>query len=411
MMPLWPVLLVLIVVVVAVLWARRPGAARLVTRRPRKRHWLTRAICGTLAVIILAAVGIGTWHTVQRSYSVAAPAPGGEALVPTLPPPPPPAGEDQIVDKARLLVNVALVSLLGERRTILDLEQHVLAYPAPTQRTFVLDGDGTRVRFDLYIQQVRTGGRRITARTRIGGDPEITWDQAPGLYASARMEVTWNGRWPTGGMSQSGGGFPLSGLFRQAVSQRWDKRSMNPLSIVPPPAHIADTFLVCYAVPLAEDDPMRKVGLEEFARVESDTILGAIRDEEVDDMWARQRESREEMPVGAIALADHIGLSTFLLLAAAVLLAQLFARWPMALAGTLAAVILYVAVLDRLVLRANLGVLNDPAAPPAARMLACRQAGRSFFYLPTARRALGAVAADAAAPPEVRKSAADAAKW
>jgi hypothetical protein len=110
----------------------------------------------------------------------------------------------------------------------------------------------------------------------------------------------------------------------------------------------------------------------------------------------------------SLKLAIHAGVASLLLLVAAALLAQLFARHSVAFAGVLACVILYAAALDRAVLGTHLGHLADPSAPIATRMTACAGTTCTFFYRKTAQAALHRLEGDDSAPGVLREAAGEA---
>ena len=104
-----------------------------------------------------------------------------------------------------------------------------------------------------------------------------------------------------------------------------------------------------------------------------------------------------------LALMSFIGTSSLLLLLAAGLLTQLFAHRSVAFAGVLALIVLYVAALDRAVLNAHLDRLADTDATIPTRLIACTQAGHTFFYRDTCRRKVQSIAAANDSPEKLRK--------
>jgi len=119
----------------------------------------------------------------------------------------------------------------------------------------------------------------------------------------------------------------------------------------------------------------------------------------------------EHAPAPGLALAGHIGISALLLMLAALLLTQLFARRSLAFVGVLAAVVLYVAALDRLALGTHLSHLRDPGEPVRARITACCHASDTFFYRKTALARVRAVADDPQTPLALRDVARGAARF
>ena len=72
----------------------------------------------------------------------------------------------------------------------------------------------------------------------------------------------------------------------------------------------------------------------------------------------------------------------------------------------MAALVLYVAVLDRLALGAHLRRLSDPQAPLKTRLVACAHASDTFFYRRTALRQVRELSQDSETPEALRPGAA-----
>jgi hypothetical protein len=155
----------------------------------------------------------------------------------------------------------------------------------------------------------------------------------------------------------------------------------------------------------AEDDPLKEVSLGEFAETYGDLLGGSAQWEEPLGRGPFASGDHTGEKPRYLDLGLHMGVSVLLLGAAAALLAQVAKRRGLAFAAVMAAMVLYAAVADRLVLAAHAGRLADDAAPVAERMVACSQAGRTFFYRRTAIAKLESVAADSSAPGPLRRQA------
>jgi hypothetical protein len=97
-------------------------------------------------------------------------------------------------------------------------------------------------------------------------------------------------------------------------------------------------------------------------------------------------------------LGTHIGVTIVLLFAAAVLLAQVFTQRWWAIIGTLVVVFLFTAGLDRLAYASFRDRARDGNAPLAARIDACENMSRTFFYRESMRESLDLLRKDEQAP-------------
>jgi len=121
-----------------------------------------------------------------------------------------------------------------------------------------------------------------------------------------------------------------------------------------------------------------------------------------------QEAMESSTPLGGVrglAFAGHVGLGSATLLAAAVLLAQLFRRRSIGFVVTLVAVLLFATAIDRTALDARLDTLGDAAAPVSARISAAKGATETYFFGRTAARGLAETASDSNVPSAVREAA------
>jgi len=381
-----PILLVLVVAAAVVLLARRRPV--LTGRRPRKRRLLTRLICAALAAAILIAVAAGTWRQVRQCYAGAGAAEKIAVRVPARPAPSRAGRPSERIDKARLLLHLLVVDAFGGQQRIPQVKAFEVRWPQ-------MRGQAQRFRCEV-------GGVQLDCRLELR---ELYWapatDGEAGFHANGSLQVRWRrtvaGRGSVGRSGRFGSREHVFDLARHLPAV-----PANPLSVVS--GRRADLHVLLLGAMLAKDDPLKEIGVAEFGRMRRDDLADLLKG----NLRAGKpppRPRRAETPFAAIALAEHIGLSALLLLAAAALLAQVFARRGLAFAGMLAGVILYAAALDRLALSAHLSRLGDAGAPTATRMIGCSQAAETFFYRHSAARAIGAAARDAAAPAALRQHA------
>jgi hypothetical protein len=359
---------------------RRPSA-----RTPRPRHLVTRIVCGTLGAGILAAVAVGTWRDVRQIYfdeearALRLRVPTQEAPGPVLK-----RGEEIRLDSARLLVHLLVGEQTGAGFRPLHADETEVRWPADRGRNF--------------NKAFRVGDSRCALQFQLGdvGLRGAPTGRGSELALSGRIRVHIR-RWDFS--SSLGGSFGGNGA--QLLSEmRAETEGPHPLSIV----HSLRRTMFVYSLVtrVAEDDPLKAVSLEEFAQShEAEWPQEAVRSH---GDWVNRPEF-DDIPMRGLALAGFIGTSSLLLLAASILLAQLFARRNLAFAGVLAGVVLYVAVLDRAALGMHLDHLADRRAPAATRLLACRYAAETFFYRAASRRALESIVQDASAPDALRETA------
>ncbi len=370
-------LLVLIgVLAVALLATRRSGLWMAPGRRPRKRHIVTRIICAALGALILGAVAVGTWQDVRRCYEPGEKAEVLTVHVPARPAPSLPAplaGEfGAEIERARLLVHFMVVDVSSGRFRPLHIEEDEIKWPEDRGRTYgtSFELDAIKVEYGFSIDALR-------ARRAEPGKP-------PFLEPRGNMHVSHQDRYRRGSRS---GGFAKEGVshWRQLRAAR--PPSNRPLSIVPgtPPSEIRAFFVVTR---VAEDDPLKEVPATEFLESREGAMREAMSKSGGGEIVPRFGRLKRAVSMPGVALAAHIGISSLLLLVAAILLTQLFTRRSLAFAGVLAAVVLYVAVLDRAALAAHLSRLRDPQASVETRLSAATQATTTFFYQETAQAAL-----------------------
>jgi len=369
LLPVLLIVLLLVVFLVSRAGRRGPG----IRRRPRKRHVVTRIVCGTLGLAIVIAVGVSTYRDVNAM--VATEAASQTVLVPTLAAPPVPEMPENVnriaVSDARFLVHWIF---LDPGRVPVHVETLDVRYEGrcePIQRRFTLRGE--RFLISLIVGEV--AWRRSSAHSK---KPEL---RASGTTACSIFGPRWTS-------SRGSANDPLAPCYLQEIRSH-GFGPYNPLSVVASthePLHI-----VRIVERVAPDDPLKEVPVETFRSANAEAIASLIRERE--NHFPRV-PVRYQQGIPGIAMIGRFGPVCLLLLAAAILFTQLFIWRPIALAGMLAVMVLYVAALDRAVLGASLSRLADTKLPVTSRVLAAQNARMTFFYAETARERYDAVIED-----------------
>ena len=380
-----PFLIVLIVVAVVLL--TRWGRTRSLRRRPRRRHIVTRIVCATLGLAVLIAVGVSTYRDVNAVYTTDVES--QTVSVPTLDPPRAPElqkGEfSKDVDEGALLLHFVFVDPMTS--TPVHVE--------------TLEADLSQPETPSFTRKINVAGYAVSLSCNV---VEVSWQRgpsesgAPVLRMQGSTALNWRGGGSTG--SRASSGLMKPGYFTSIG--RGDLGPYNPLSIVRRPHGRLNVIRLVSRV--AEDDPLQEVTLNAFAEAHADEIAALMSG---GDQVYTQVPSRHPGEVPGIAMIARFGPVCLLLLAAAILFAQLFVSRPLAFAGMVAVMVLYVAALDRAVLSANLSCLADTEMPVTSRILAARNARRTFFYAETAKEKYAALAADADEPEPLRRAVKD----
>lgn len=397
----WPIVVLLVIVVTAVVVGLvvARGVARPRGRQPRKRHLVVRIICGALATLILGAVGVGTWQTVRGCYPAADPAaspPPPTLATPTMPVAPPeiPAGKRRVeLESVRLLHQLVLVDLTHGAPRVVHVGERELLWPRDRRAIELLSAETATYEVSDSLSVSEVYARRTGETVVIEA-----WGESRLRYRSGHRS----------GSSSSSGQITLGEARLRERLRTQRAPSKDPLSIAAGPI-VSERICVFTAVTLvAEDDPLRRIAASDWLAAHDAELRDAAelffeRDS------AGIAKARTALP--GLSLAIHVGLSSLLLLVAAGLLTQLFARRTLAFVAVLTFVVLYAAVLDRAALRSHLTRLADAEAPMATRMTAARQASDTFFYRASARERLEAIAGADAQPEALRREARLSLRW
>jgi hypothetical protein len=340
-------------------------------RRPGRRHWITRVICGTVGGAILLAFLVITLRDVRATSKSARPI---TLRVPTLPPPEAPKQRGEV--KAGRFLLQMVVTRAGEfpGRPIAS-ESYEVLWPRDQDRTF-----------ELYLKE-GLGQLKLTETLR-----GIMWGMKNKLEFSG--STTFQANSPTSSHSQSGGSsFP----YVMSVDGGGHERSLFSLVKVVD----EDLLVLCDLTWVRGEDPLRPGSLEDWI------ALRGRESWEDDRERGRVRHSQgQEFGSPVEALVRQLGVNFLPALAAALLLAQLFRRRSLGFVQVTAGIILFLGALDRVALHLNESQARNPSAPLEARMRACSQLRTTVYFRKSALEDLRALAGDATAPKPLQAQAA-----
>ncbi len=389
MIALGPLAVVALVALGLFLLIRGRRLGHVVGRTAYPRHIVTRIVCGTLGAAILIAIGIGSWLSANRCYAPVSPD-GVKISVPTQDPPPLPAakpGYRTEVAKARLLYHLVIGETAPDGFHPVHAEEIDIRWPRDKgrhlQRVFEVGDYSCTIR----VQPTRFFARRSDKEAQSCLEPQgsVSFTYRHGM-----------------GSGSVGTGFQAMEADH-LTSLRHLGPFPNPLSVTPggPPGN--RLHAVYFLTRADEADPLKSIPYAAFADDRPEELAKIIREATRNTSHYRSLGNRD-IPARCFALTEQIGLSSLLLFAAAILLAQLFRRRGLAFAGVLAAVVLYVAALERVALGVHVSKLSDSKASLASRLTASEMAPQTFFHAERAYAALLEVAKDASAPRPLRSA-------
>ncbi|MCX7806602.1 MAG: hypothetical protein N3A38_15670 [Planctomycetota bacterium] len=375
-----PLVLIAALVVVVRLLRREAIPSR--SRAPRPRHIAARIVCGILGIGVLVALGVGTLMEARDGlYSVLESADHIKVRVPAQQPPEPPegldSGEAAPLNRARVLMHAVFIK--GEYP--IHAEEIDIRLPEDAGRIFSKEGrlGSAHYEFTLAPRGVRAW-KSEDGSVRLDGEVQVSSEFRSALYSSSRV-------------------VRVLSFGRPYVLSEFKPADPHPLSVTRSP--LTGTVVVLYARLVRRDDPLKEVPLGQYTReVGGFESLGWRKSEE---RFAGGAAHPDAPPI--LAFAESAGFSFLFLLAAAVLLAQMFARRGLAFAGTLALCLLYAAALDRMALCIHMDRLADGNRPATVRALAAESLPCTFFYRKTAWNAAKGTAENQSAPEPLRKVA------
>ena len=380
-----PLLLLIVLVGVVFLVFRGGRRGPGIRRRPRKRHLVTRIVCGTLGAGILITVAVCTFLDVGKIYDAPAVVDEPKVRVRTLPAPPVPKLRKNYpwmaVTKGGVLVHYVFVNALTE--TPVHVETFEVDLSRREKRSFTGKINVAGYSLSMSCNVLDVSWRRESSESGV-----------PVLRVHGGTAFSWRGGGSGG--SRSSSGWVKSEFF--TTIGRGDLGSYNPLSMVRKPHGLLNVIRLVSQV--TEDDPMKEITVSEFAEANAEALARLSHPERIRgravNAWGSS--TGRFIPQRGFAMIERFGPVCLLILVAAILFTQLFTRRTLVFAAVLAVMILYVAALDRMVLGEHLSVLADEKAPVEKRLAGCASAATTFFYRETAAEAFDKTLADERTP-------------
>jgi len=379
----WLGLVVLAAIVAAalMLWRRAVRHPLFLPAGKRKAGPLERwrVACGVLGAALVVAVAVGTWQTVRASYRPSASLSNVTLRVPTRPLDLGSVLPGAVPDSVRFLATLLVLDARASELRPVYVKEFDLQWPRDRRSEDAFQVAGLRGLCVMRVDAVDRESDDPCAGLRVRGGMGIAWEGISGF----------DGMWNTFDCT---GERPLCPI----VSHVFSGMGSNPLSVTP---HTPEQFSAALAiVPVAQEDPLQTVSIDEFLHWHKADLKerGVTYGEPVTPWYA------SGAPAGGGRLASRLGWTSWVLLAAAALLAQLFRRRDLATAGMLLGMVLFIAGLDRVVLAYDLSRLEDSAASLDVRFVAASRVPATFFYKPTAALRVAQLSVRPDLPAELR---------
>jgi hypothetical protein len=361
-------LLLLLLGISVAFWMSRRWSQASSGRRPMQRHWITRLICGALGSAIVVAMTAFTIMDARRPYAEPATM---DLRMPTLPPPELPA-RDGDLKKGRFLLHALIVSWHEGSMIPVRGETYDVRWPRDQGKVFssTYRPGSTTVNYEMSLSSIQ----RYTNR-----GPRLD-------FSGSRTVHVRSSTFSSG--SAGGTTFPDVHEIRDLG------RKSNLFSVLGTSPDSG--ALLMDLTPVQEEDPLKPGSFGDFTKVRGYGLWSKEIEQSIG--WTHDGESGSP----AEALIRGLQWSLLALLAAAILLAQLFTSRLLGFVKIAACLLLYVGALDRLALRINESHLKDASAPVEQRLVACSQLTSTTFFRGTALRDLDATATDPSAPYPLR---------
>jgi hypothetical protein len=354
---LFAVSLVLLLLTVGLLRMRASAGSRPFSAPPAHRHPVARIVCAVVALGIVLALAVMTSREAANAYRVPE---ANEAVTvtvakrPLVPEDLETDADGEIVEPERMQMRVNLLLLEPGDDSFVPLAKESLAFDWPRdrrrQKAVVIDHEGYRYTLALRVD----GFERFRNRLHLLGNLRFS------------CEGTW------GGSSRSSGIPDLDEPEMMTVMPRHHRRrehkgfslyrSRRPLRVA-----------VVYVTAAPTEEGFVTVPMREWLCHHAGTVA-----EDLDAENARMSYVSPEPDVPAAGFIDHFGPSTFLLLLAAICLAQLFRRRVLAFAGTALAMVVFAIALEGHVFRVHSDRFKNGTGHE--KQVAAEEIGRTFFF-------------------------------
>lgn len=339
-------------------------------RDAQRRHWISRLICGALGTSIVVALAVSTLRDALRPYRAASTT---VFRVPTLPPPVLPAGTRDL-GSGRFLMHAVLVSSPTGWMTPLQGETFDVRWPEDVGKNFEFSfaSGSSTVTCDVSLSRVERDPSGSEGTLETHGSRSVS------VKSFSSHSLT------TGGTR-----------FPEVHQARFVPVRGGIFSVLP--ADRKSAVLLLDLTPVRNEDPLRNGSFHDFLAIRGEDRWRELVASEVDSSEAGQNPG-----FPAEALAMRLEETLLVLLVAAILFAQLFARRSLGFVKAAAGLLLYVGALDRLAMSVHESRLRDPQATLETRLAACTILPSTTFFREKAERSLEVAANDPATPPAVR---------
>jgi hypothetical protein len=381
----WLGLAVLAVVVAAAvtLWRRAARNPLFLPAGKRKtgplQRW--RIACGILGAALVVAVAIGTWQTVRASYTLSPALSDVTLRVPTRSLGLASAPPGTTLKDVRLLATLVVLDARAAEVRPVYVKQFDLQWPQVRYATETFRLGELSAVYTVSVQEVE----------------HQSGHGAAGLVLRGQQHIEWSRTWDTWGYTKEFGRRDEGPVYALPAAMFAEFARKSPLSVTPPT--VAEYSCALWIVPVAQDDTLEALSLEQFVQLHEADLKGTgLYGLAPHATWRADWGT----PAGGAKLAERLGWTVWVLLAAAGLLAMLFRRTDLALAGMLLVMVLYVAGLDRTVLAYDLSRVEDSAAPLDVRLVAASRVPATFFYERTAALRVAQLSVRRETPAELR---------
>jgi hypothetical protein len=356
------------------------------SRAPRPWHPAVRIVCGVLGIGLLIALGVGTWREVRGvyGYDTSRLTPQSDLHLPAKPPPALPAPTQPLVPgpggtassyplrEARVLYHL----ILRQGAYPIHAEELDVRFPEDAGKELVrkfeyagVEYHATMMLTSIMAHCSENSPFRLSAEGSFNIDAfggGISWSDTKGVLAPSIDIVN--------PYHHSEKAYATEICTRDKVGPGIENSTKKPWSLV---SSVSDPNVVLQVRLINRDDPLKPATLVEVAGSDWRSDRG------VSSGSSLATVNRPP----ALRLMEALGVSSIILIFAAVLLAQIFVRRGLAFAGMLALCMGYAAVLDRLAVGIHSGKLADPQQPMEIRIMAAEALHSSYFYKETASRA------------------------
>ncbi len=388
-------LIIPVILVVFLVVARRPSRTlpRTPGRASPRRRKIVRIVLVGVGAFLLLVVSHATWRDIHAPYA----SPAGSAATIHLPTQsveqialarPEWSGDNTPAVGARLIIQVVLIDTSGPAPVVLNVDEY----------DTIWDPNDTELVVKEMNRRECKGTYTITVT-----DLSIWNGPSNQLIDPLQGGVTLEWRLRGGG----GAGYTSGPVSTpMMVSIRWASRpGRSALSLLAGLERRAHLELTAYVRLAGKDDPLKAVPVTELEEISALDKSGEALD------LSREALDLGSLPHGLLLEADvppafrllgRMGISSLLLLGAALGLARLAKRYSVGVMIAVPAAVLLVVLADRSAVSVHEAHLMDRDATMETRYSAASRLAETFFFRRTASEAMTQVADDPAQPEPLR---------